>query len=304
MKEKVHRDIAQSVNARLKNQALREGVNVDYLFLKYAIERFLYRLSISAYGQHFVLKGAATFSVWLGPMFRVTRDTELAYFKGVPDEADIKHCFQAICRQPVTEEDGIAFDAESVALEQIKKGDRYNGLRVTLLSHLAQARLTLQFDIGFGDAIFPEPQLYDYPTLLSFAAPRLRLYPHYTVIAEKLEAIVALGMLNSRLKDYFDIWLLIHTFVFDYNLLLSSIQKTFRRRRTALPKACPIGLTATFSADATKQTQWAAFLRKTEPKERPASLTSAVEEIATFLEPVFQEASPPLKQWNAQCGWQ
>ena len=173
-----------------------------------------------------------------------------------------------------------------------------------MLAYLAQARLTLQFDIGFGDAIFPEPEYYDYPTLLEFAAPRLKLYPQYTVIAEKLEAIVALGMLNSRLKDYFDIWLLVHTFEFEHSLLISAIKKTFGRRRTELPKELPIGLTETFSKDVSKQTQWAAFLRKTEPKERPSSLPSAVERIATFLAPLLQESPPIHRQWNPQLGWQ
>ena len=123
MKDGQLRDVARSVNARLKNQALRTGVNVDYLFLKYAIERFLYRLGLSDDGRRFVLKGAAVFSVWMGPMFRVTRDTDLACVDGTLDEAFVRHCFQAICRHEVSEDDGVVFDAESVAIEEIKKGD-------------------------------------------------------------------------------------------------------------------------------------------------------------------------------------
>ena len=298
----VIKNMGHSVNARLKHIASAQKVSFDYLLLRYAYERFLYRLGQSVHASRFVLKGASAFSVWFGPMFRVTRDTDLLCH-GNPAPEHLIQCFRDICETEV-HDDGIRFDASSITSSEIKKDAKYRGTRIMFNAWIHQAKAAMQFDIGFGDSVYPEAEFQEYPKILDdFEPPNILVYPRYTVVAEKLEAIVSLGMLNSRLKDYFDLWLLSERFDFDYLLLKQAIARTFQRRESELPKEVPIGLTSDFFLDAIKQSQWRAFLRKVAPEQRPDNLQSAVERIVAFLRPFMTSEIFLFERWKAGKRW-
>lgn len=296
------KNLAHSVNARLKSLAKDRGVSFDYLLLRYAIERFLYRLGQSKHFNRFILKGASAFSIWADPMFRVTRDADL-YCHGNSDPAFLIECFQEICTQSVPD-DGIVFDLKSLASSEIKKEAKYKGTRITFNAHIASARVTLQFDIGFGDAIFPEAELCEYPVLLEFQHPSIRVYSRYTVIAEKFEAMVSLGMLNSRLKDYFDLWLLAEDFDYVYATLRQSLEITFTRRNTPFPHLYPIALSDAFATDAMKNNQWNAFIRKVSPMKYPDSLITAIQKIRLLVQPFIESETSDYSIWRAGKGWE
>ena len=297
------KNMGHSVNVRLKNLSQTNQIAFDYLLLRYAYERFLYRLGQSYHAHRFILKGASAFSVWFGPMFRVTRDTDLLCH-GNPDPEYLMQCFREICQLEVPD-DGVRFDTNSMESSEIKKGAKYCGTRIMFNAWIQNARVSMQFDIGFGDSVYPEAEINEYPILLNdFQKPRILVYPYYTVIAEKYEAIVSLGMQNSRLKDYFDIWLLAESFSFDYNLLKQAIQMTFERRDNKLPPSIPVGLTVEFFQDPIKQSQWKAFLKKVAPARKPQSLQMAVETIVDFLKPFIFPSSIHFSQWFPDKGWQ
>ncbi|MCK9515846.1 MAG: nucleotidyl transferase AbiEii/AbiGii toxin family protein [Ottowia sp.] len=227
------RNTAASVRARLLAKARTDKQDFNFVLTRYAVERLLYRLSVSALADHFFLKGALLFNLWFDIPHRPTRDADLLSF----GSAEIRHVeatFREICA--VELDDGMRFQADSVHAEEIRKEANYSGVRVTLIGLLDGARCHVQVDVGFGDAVTPGPEAVDYPVMLSeMPAPKLRAYPRYTVIAEKLEALVALGIANSRMKDYFDLWILSRYTDFDGDLLCKAIHATFERRRTPLP---------------------------------------------------------------------
>ena len=296
-------NVAHSVRDRLLRLSREGGRDFNYVLQRYAYERFYFRLGKSSYSARFVLKGASLFAVWLGPMFRVTQDTDFES-NLTPDHEGMRRAFEEILATPVPE-DGMNFDGESLTVEDIKKEDKYKGLRVRLTARLGVARIPLQLDIGFGDSIYPSPVYGDYPTLLPGEAPRVKLYPQYTVLAEKISTIVDLGMRNSRLKDYFDLWVLLGRFSFDCALFCTALRRTFKRRGLCFPETWPTGLTDEFAADEMKQSQWRAFLRRIEPEDRPASLLLAVERVRSFLEPIFRPMSDdaPKLVWRPPDGW-
>ena len=239
----------------------------------------MYRLSISDQQANFVLKGALLFALWFDQPHRPTRDAD---FLGFGDaDVDVLHTrVQSVCR--IACDDGMRFDADSVQVMPIRKQANYQGRRATLLGFLGNARSSVQLDVGFGDAVTPAVRQMDYPTLLAdVPAPRLRVYPRETVVAEKLEAMIVLGMRNSRMKDYFDLWTLLGAGHVDTVLLAQAIQATCSRRGTALLGGWPIGLNDEFAADAAKRAQWQAFLRKNR-LDAPA-LTEVVSELRAAL---------------------
>ena len=251
---------ADSVRARLLKRAQQHGEDFNLLLTRYALERWLYRLSVSDECTSFVLKGALLFSLWFDEPHRPTRDADFLAF-GEADAVLLRQRLQSICR--VGCDDGMHFDADSVQVAPIRMQARYDGLRADLLGWLGTARCNVQLDVGFGDAVTPAAQVMDYPTLLPDApVPRLRVYPRETVLAEKLEAMIVLGMRNSRMKDYFDVCVLLRQGGFDPALLAQAIRATCIRRETALPAGWPTGLDDEFSADAGKQAQWQSFLRR------------------------------------------
>ncbi|MDP2678572.1 MAG: nucleotidyl transferase AbiEii/AbiGii toxin family protein [Rhodoferax sp.] len=284
-------DLAASVRARLLNIAKAEQTDFNSVLVRYALERFLYRLGQSAHADHFVLKGAMLFNLWYAMPHRPTRDVDLLGF-GPSDLLSIVQAFREIVS--VVAEDGIVFDAASVRVEEIRKNAGYAGARVIVSAELARARCKTQIDVGFGDAVTPEPVDAVYPVLLAdFAAPRLRTYPVYTVVAEKLHAMVLLGMTNSRLKDYLDLSVLLEREALDPATLAAAIAATFTRRGTALPTELPIGLSDEFANDQSRQTLWVAFLKKNALPAVP--LTSVVTMLRTTLQSALRlEASTNL----------
>jgi len=251
---------AASIRARLKNQVDATRGDHNLLLTRYGLERLLYRLSVSAHAQNFVLKGAMLLALWYDVPQRPTRDADLLGF-GADDIESIAKVFREICAIKV--DDAIEFDAQSVQTSRIRHDAGYGGVRVEIGAMLDRARIKLQVDIGFGDVVTPAASEVTYPVLLDdLPAPRLRAYPKYTVIAEKFQALCVLGLANSRMKDYFDMWLLTSGSDVEAGVLAKAISATFVRRKTDLPVDWPTGLTPEFATDATKQTQWRAFLRK------------------------------------------
>jgi hypothetical protein len=280
-------DLAASVRARLLNIAKAEQTDFNSVLVRYALERFLYRLGQSAHADHFVLKGAMLFNLWYAMPHRPTRDVDLLGF-GPSDLQSIAQAFREIVT--VVAQDGIVFDAASVRVEEIRKNAGYAGARVIVSAELARARCKTQIDVGFGDAVTPGPVDAVYPVLIvDFAAPRLRTYPVYTVVAEKLHAMVLLGMTNSRLKDYLDLSVLLEREVLDPATLATAIAATFTRRGTALPTALPIGLSDEFANDQSRQALWAAFLKKNALPSVP--LTSVVNTLRATLQSALGQAA-------------
>lgn len=281
------KDIGASVRARLFNIAKAQNAPFDLVLNRYAIERLLYRLSVSTHAASFVLKGATLLMTWLDEPHRGTRDLDLLGFgDSAPDR--LLAVFRDVLAASAPE-DGLAFDAAGLRIERIREELRYGGVRLRTTATLSNARIPVSVDIGFGDALEPGAETIDYPTLLDFPAPRLRAYARETVIAEKFEAIVSLGRANTRMKDFYDIWLLARTFPFDDERLARAIAATFERRQTAIPADPPDGLTAAFGADPEKQTQWRAFVA--DVALDPGSLAEVVEELAAFLMPHARKAS-------------
>jgi predicted nucleotidyltransferase component of viral defense system len=298
------RNVAASVRQRLLNLSKASGVDYNQLLIHYAIERLLYRLSRSRHRENFVLKGAMLFAIWEGSPHRPTQDVDLLGF-GDRSPDRIAGVFRELCETAV-EDDGITFAAKTVQAEEIRTTDEYGGVRVHVTASLGGAVIHVQADVGFGDAITPASPESNYPTLLpNQSAPHLRVYPRETVVAEKLEAIVKLGMLNTRFKDYYDLRYLADRFEFDGSVLTAAIAATFERRGTPLPPALPAGLTAAFATDPVKQTQWAAFRRR-QPEQQLPDLPEVVAEINRFVEPPLIAAGEQeqfSRNWNAARGW-
>lgn len=251
---------AASVHDRLLARAKAEKRDFNLMLTKYALERFLYRISISPYADQFLLKGALLFDLWFTIPRRPTRDADFLGLEARGGE-EMAKVFRDICSCEC--DDGMLYSAESVTAIEIREDARYGGLRVELMGFLGSARCGVQVDIGFGDAVTPEPSVASFPLLLpDNPAPILRVYPKETAIAEKLEAIVSLGMANSRMKDYFDLHILFSESVLDIAMLGKAVRRTFDRRQTALPAGVPAGLSEEFAMASGKKTQWRAFLSK------------------------------------------
>ena len=251
---------ARSVQARLAQHARTIGVDPNLVLTRYAVERFLYRLSRSPHSEQFVLKGALLMMVWLGETLRPTSDADLLGFGELSDDA-LATIVMSVCTVPV-EPDSVEFDAASVRVEPIREEAAYGGRRVRLNARAGSARLTVQLDIGIGDAVTPAAEWLEYPALLDLPRPRLRAYPRETVISEKLHAMVMLGTRNSRMKDYFDLHALAQEGAVDAVGLGAAIAATFARRSTAVPEGAPPGLGEDFAHDAVALRQWSAFVTR------------------------------------------
>lgn len=254
------RNLAASIRARLKQHADVTKQDFNLTLTHYGLERLLYRLSVSSHANNYLLKGALLFALWYDQPHRPTRDADLLGF--APSDIDSAiSAFRDICQIAV--EDGIEFDQALTKGSVIRKEAGYGGVRIDLQAKLDGARIALQVDIGFGDAVTPAPESVSYPVLLQgLPAPRLRAYPKYTVVAEKFHAVCLLGMANTRMKDYFDLWVLLTEEALEPAELQRAIRATFARRKLPMPSALPSGLSDTFAQDAMKQRQWAAFLKK------------------------------------------
>jgi len=283
------KNLAASVLARLAQRRATTGEDYNVLLVRFAVERLLYRLGCSRHRSQFVLKGAMLFALWEPSLHRVTRDLDLLGF-GPPSAERLTAIFREFCRMDVAT-DGVDFDPRSVTCEAIRAHDKYAGIRVKLWASIGKALIPLQVDVGFGDAMSVAPETVTFPVLLGMAAPRLRAYARETVVAEKLEALVELGMLNSRFKDYFDLHFLAQHFSFDGMRLTKAIAGTFERRGTPLPDGQPIGLTATFASDPAKRRGWSAFLRKTGLTTPSPPLEDVIRYLIGFFQPPLAAAT-------------
>lgn len=273
--------LAASIHARLLNRAKARGEEFNLVLTRYALERFLYRLSLVPPAREaYWLKGALLFDLWFDVPHRPTRDADFLGF-GPADAEVLAASIREICAVAV--DDGMEYDQASISIAEIREEARYGGLRVQLMGKLGNARCPVQLDVGYGDAVTPGPEEVVYPTLLDDQPPpRLHVYPRATVVAEKLEAIVSLGMANSRMKDYFDLRALAREGALDAGQLAEAITATFARRHTPLPEGLPLGLSDEFAQDAMKRTQWKAFLNKNR-LDAPA-LDAVVTEVRRFVE--------------------
>jgi predicted nucleotidyltransferase component of viral defense system len=252
--------LARSVQVRLARHAREIGADPNLVLTRYAVERFLYRLSRSPHAERFVLKGALLMLVWLGEGLRPTSDADVLGFGDLTEET-LGRILSDVAAQRV-EADAVEFDADSVRVEAIRAEDDYGGWRATIPARVGAARLTVQVDVGIGDAVTPAPEWLDYPSLLDLPQARLLAYPRETVIAEKLHAIVRFGARNSRMKDYFDLYALAREGSVDASLLADAITATFQRRATEVPNGVPAGLSDTFAMDPGVAAQWKAFLAR------------------------------------------
>jgi predicted nucleotidyltransferase component of viral defense system len=280
-------NLAASVRARLLNVAKAQESDFNQVLVRFALERILYRLTQSKYADRFLLKGALLFTLWYDMPHRATRDADLLGF-GTSDLESVAQVFREIAAVAV--DDGIVFDPASVTVEEIRKEAGYGGVRVVIAGELAKARCKTQIDVGFGDAVTPGPVDSIYPVLLNdLPVPRLRAYPTYTVVAEKLHAIALLGMTNNRVKDYFDLSVLLEREILDADLLAQAIKATFERRGMAVPTELPVGLTDEFAHDASRQALWQSFVKKNELDPEP--LAAIVGRLRLALEPALNRAA-------------
>lgn len=288
---------AASVRARLLNLSRERGEPLDALMERYAMGRLLFRLANSPYRDRFILKGAQLFRIWGAEQHRPTRDLDLLGFGDSSEEA-IQAIFSELIEMPVEPDDGLRWG--EIRVGPIRDDIAYGGVRVVLEVDLAGARLSIQVDVGFGDAITPEAEEAEWQELLEYPSARLLIYPAETVVAEKLEAAVTLGLANSRMKDFFDLnWLADHQ-RFEGALLIRSIRATFERRETEIPDEIPVALTGVFSNDPDKQRQWDAFRRK---GRLPApELAEIIPRLAAFLVPVLTGGAEG-RTWVPEFGW-
>jgi hypothetical protein len=297
------KNLAGSVHARLQNHARTTKRPFQELLQYYAMERFLYRLAQTPHRAHFVLKGALMLHVWDAPLARATKDLD---FLGRLDNSleNLERVVREICAADV-EPDGMAFDSATVKTERIKEDADYEGVRVRFVGLLGKARITMQIDVGFGDVVTPGTETITYPALLDFPSPELSGYPRETVVAEKFHAMVYLRTLNSRMKDFYDVWLLASQFAFDGALLAKAIDATFTNRETTIDVA-PIAFTPDFTEQASTLTQWSAFRSKLPNAECPATLSEVVTFLADFLLPIaraYRGRESFARRWTPGGPW-
>ncbi len=278
-------NMAASVRQRLTNLAHQKHEDFQLVLTRYALERLLYRLSRSEHRDEFVLKGALLFQLWADQPHRPTRDLDLLG-RGDDSITRFVKIFQKTCNLPV-EDDGLVFLAPSVQGERIKEDQEYEGLRLRMSCRLENARIPVQIDIGFGDVVVPAATDVTYPVMLDFPAPVLPAYSRESVVAEKFHAMVMLGIADSRMKDFYDLWVLARQFEFQGPLLAEAIRATFQRRRTAIPSGPPLALSPEFCQDPRMRVQWRAFLGKGKLDAGNADLSEIVEALRVFLLPVI-----------------
>ena len=293
---------AASIRARLLALAQSRGQDYQRVLGRYAIERFLYRLGRSPYRDKFAIKGAALFTLWTGETHRPTKDLDMLGW-GSSAISDVEETIRAICK--VEENDGILFDSESVEGTRIKEEDEYDGVHVKFHAALAGARIPMQVDIGFGDAVYPEPEFASFPVLLPMEAPLIRAYPREAAIAEKFNAMVVLDIRNSRMKDFYDVWFMANAWTFDLAPLRTAILASFERRKVAIPRDVPFALTEEFLGDSQKKQQWDAFVSRLYPGSKAPSLEEVGALLRTFLLPCIHPTAAPgsTHRWTPGLRW-
>ncbi len=275
------KNIEASVRALLQNKAKETNRPFAEVLQYYGMERFLYRFSRSKYTDSFVLKGALLFTVWQIPERRTTLDIDfLAHYDN--QVASIEAVMRDICNVSV-DPDGLVFDSKNIQGRKIKEDADYEGVRLKFLGFLERSRIPMQIDVGFGDIVYPKTKEIDYPVILNFPKPHLKGYPVESVVSEKFEAMVKLGLLNSRMKDFYDIWLMMRQFNFSGSNLTEALKVTFKHRKTDLPKAKPLFAEEIYDEKSDRQTLWKAFLIKGDIKHAPKKLATTAKNIENFL---------------------
>ena len=299
-------NLAASVHQRLLNHARATGRPFNDILQRFALERFLYRMGRSPYASQFVLKGALMLTAWQVPYPRPTRDIDLLG-RMENSVGQVVSAVEAICREPVTD-DGLRYETEGIVGQRITETASYSGVRLRFAAYLGKARIPMRIDIGFGDPLVPGPSPVRLPTILDFPPPEVQGYSRESAIAEKYQIMVYLGQINSRMKDFYDIWSLATHFPFEGPTLAQAISETFESRGTPL-SLHPVAFSDVFAQDGEKQVQWKAFRRRLGMEEMPAGLQEAVQMIAAFLYPVtealvegqaFQQRWEPGRRWLPQ----
>jgi hypothetical protein len=298
-------NIAASVRDRLRNIARKSGGDTELLLTRYVLERLLYRLSLTQFRDEFVLKGAMLQALWMENPFRDTRDLDL-HARGEEDAARVLERFKVILVTEVPD-DGVTFDPDALVTRPIRENVSYGGVKITTVAKLGGARIPVRVDIGFGDAITPKPELADYPSLLDLPRPRLMVYPRETVVAEKFEAMVTLGLTNSRMKDFHDVAVLASHFAFDGKPLAKALAATFKRRGTPLPKDPPPAFTDAFTKRPETVALWKAFVTRESIQKEFSDLDAIIRLLRSFLlQPAlalldgtsFDQRWPPGGPWS------
>ncbi len=297
-------NVAASVRAKLTTYGKTTGRPFQEVLQYFAMERFLSRLSVSEHVDKFILKGGLMFAVWNTSHTRPTKDID--FLANMPN--DVETAANVVKEIAFIEDgtDGILFDLNSVKAIVIKEDADYEGVRVTFKGHLDSAKIHMQIDMGFGDVVAPGPLMLDYPTILDHAPPKLRGYPAETVVAEKFEAMVKLGQLNSRIRDFYDVWSVSKQFEFNGATLQKAIAGTFSHRNADV-ESDPVAFQPVFIEDGTKQSQWKGFCRKSKIESAPESLPQMIAEISDFLTPVAEsivDQKPFNKTWKLGGPWQ
>ncbi|MBN1274610.1 MAG: nucleotidyl transferase AbiEii/AbiGii toxin family protein [Candidatus Aminicenantes bacterium] len=275
------KNIKASVRARLQNKAKEENRPFSEVLQYYGMERFLYRVSQSKYADKFVLKGALMFMVWHMPERRTTLDIDfLSQYDNKIDS--IEKMIRDICKINVVS-DGLIFDSKNVKGQRIKENVDYEGVRVKFVGLLERSRIPMQIDIAFGDSIYPKPKMIEYPVILDFPKPKLKGYPAESIISEKFESVIKLGLLNSRMKDFYDIWLMMRQFDFNGSRLVGALKRTFKQRKTAFPQGKPLFAEEIYDDKSDRLPLWKAFLKKAEIKFAPKKLSVTAKAIEKFL---------------------
>ncbi len=304
MSRKKSSNVAASVKTRLFNLSMEKGEDYQLILTKFAIERLLYRLSVSEHARQFVIKGAMLFEAWTEEKHRPTKDLDLLGY-GDDSEARLAKIFREICQEKV-ELDGLEFDADSIRVEPIREGQEYQGKRIKFFTRLERTRIRVQVDIGFGDVVKPGVQKIAYPVMLDdFPVPIIRAYPKEAMVAEKLETLVRKGLLNSRMKDFYDLHAMAAHFDFEGPALREAVEATFRRRKTGIPEEIPPALSDEFIGDRDKQRQWKAFLGRNRLEVEGNELAEMVKQLRKFLMPVLAAISGarPLKAHWSDGAW-
>lgn len=293
---------AASVRAKLMNIARAEKIDFDFLLLRYFQERFLYRLAISEFSDRFILKGGLLLICLKMPRSRPTKDIDFLAKEIKNDPAELEHIFRSITA--ISCNDGVKFTSSSLISEQIKENADHEGIRIKIDATLGQARKKLQMDIGFGDVIIPRAMRMEFPTLLEEKPPRIKVYSMESIISEKFEAMVKLAMVNSRIKDFYDIYTLSVSYNFQSDRLKKAIESTFYRRKTSIPDN-PLIFRLEFHRDEEKQMQWSAFLRKSRLHNVNQGFDEIMERITSFLKPIVDSINGKNKEnkiWDAIAG--
>lgn len=298
-------NVSESVRQRLRNVSHETKESMPVVLIRYATERLMYRLSISDYSERFILKGAWLFYAW-GISQRATKDVD--FLASIPNAAEtVETIFKEVVGVSVPHDDGLTFDLTSFSAEEIQLDAEYSGVRLRLIAMLGRTKIHTQIDLGFSEALIEEPVKATLPVLLEFEAPVIRAYSPEVVVAEKAEAIVKLGTVTTRFKDFFDLFLLSNERQFEGLRLIRQVRATFDHRGTSLSHEVPIALTDDFGKSAESQAQWKAFIRRNDAVGAPEDFSRVVTRIRGFVHPTLraaaQEGGENLGRWDPEAGW-